>query len=234
MKNFKNYLEEKFRFTLKYHSRLNPKLWHNSELKPGISDRLMKLAYKFAEFSGIDKKKIKDIIMTGSNVNFNYVNSTSDIDIHLLCDLTNYDDEELYHKKVEWTNSHSDTEAGYPLEFYAADVSEILPNGQGFYSILNNTWVLPPDHLDHIEALEDQFVIDKIEHNIKYIKQLVKSGTIEQIDKYKAKLHDMRTAGLHDKGEFSVENVLYKEIRNRKYIDKLNARYQVLKSLKEA
>lgn len=227
MLNFLHYLEEKFRFTLKYHSKLNPKLWSHDQLKVGIGENLLSLAYEFAEFSGVDKSRIKDIIVTGGNVNFNYT-KYSDIDVHLMCTLTGLDDDLIYNKKVAWSGSRTETIAGYPLEFYIADEGESPPKGQGFYSILNDRWIVMPKHLGHIEALEDPFVVDKIQDAIKYIKFLIKSGTHEQISAYKLKMHNMRQSGLQLDGEFSIENIMYKELRNRGWIEKLNTRYHTL------
>ena len=81
-----------------------------------------------------------------------------------------------------------------------------------------------PKHLDHIDALNDPKVEDKIDHAIKYIKWMIKNGTAEEIQDYKDKLHAGRKSGLEDAGEFSIENVLYKDLRNRGILDKLNGR----------
>lgn len=224
MLSFTSYLEEKFRLTLKYHSRLNPKLWTKDQLKPGIAPELLKLSWEFAKFSGIAKNKVKDIIITGGNVNYNYT-KFSDIDIHLICDLTGMDSDKIYDKKVEWNKKMSEKIGGYPLEFYAAD-DDTVPSGQGVYSILLNKWVMVPKHLDHVGVLTDPFVADKIQHEIKYVKQIIKSGSKEDILRFKEKMWRGRTAGLQREGEFSVENVIYKDLRNRGLIDKLNKKLQ--------
>jgi hypothetical protein len=64
----------------------------------------------------------------------------------------------------------------------------------------------------------------KLEYEIKTIKKLIKNGSLKDIKEYKDKLWRMRTSGLNKEGEFSIENVLYKELRNRKLLDKLNER----------
>ena len=38
----------------------------------------------------------------------------------------------------------------------------------------------------------------------------------------KAKLRDMRAASIADGGEFGFENLVFKELRNRGYLDKMN------------
>jgi hypothetical protein len=142
-----------------------------------------------------------------------------------MCDVSGLDSDKLYEKKVSWTASHKDLKiAGYPLEFYAANDKDHFPKGQGVYSILENRWLIVPKHLDHLDILRDPKVIDKINHYVKYIRTLLKSGTDEQIKAFKDKLHTMRGAGLQHGGEFSVENIVYKDLRNRGLLDKLNAK----------
>ena len=46
--------------------------------------------------------------------------------------------------------------------------------------------------------------------------------------KFKEKLRKMRQAGLNREGEFSVENIVYKELRNRNLLKKLDDRLNYL------
>jgi hypothetical protein len=226
MQSFKNFIEESLikHLTLKYHGKLNPKIWSKDQLKDGIAEALVKKSYEFAAYSGVSKSRIKDIVITGGNVNYNYT-KFSDIDVHLMCDVTGLDSDKLYDKKVSWTESHKDLKiSGYPIEFYAANNKDHFPNGQGVYSILENKWLIVPKHLDHVDILRDPKVIDKINHYVKYVKTLLKSGTEADIKAFKEKLHTMRQSGLQHGGEFSVENVLYKDLRNRGLLDKLNTK----------
>ena len=230
MLDFGTFLTERLRLTLKYHSKLNPKIWKNDQLDDGVVDHLLDLSFKFAKFSGIDKSRVKDIVITGGNVNYNYT-KFSDIDIHLMCDITGLDSDKLYTKKVEWANSNKELKvAGYPLEFYAADVDEKhYPKGQGVYSLMRDKWLIVPKHLGQIDVLTDPKVLDKVEYYIKYIKQwLLKHAPKEDILSFKEKMWRMRSAGLQRGGEFSVENVVYKDLRNRGLIDKLNQRLREL------
>lgn len=228
MLTLSQYLQEKINLTLKYHDKLNPKIWKKDQLDAKVVDLLLDKAYDFAKFSNVDKSRIKDIVITGGNVNYNYT-KFSDIDVHLMCDVTGLDSDILFKKKKEYSKIISDIKiAGYPLEFFIADNKEHYPKGQGVYSIMNNRWLIVPKHLDRVEALNDPKVKDKIEHAIKYSRWLIKNGTIEEIEEYREKLHNGRSAGLHDAGEFSVENILYKELRNRQILDKLKDRSKIL------
>jgi hypothetical protein len=54
------------------------------------------------------------------------------------------------------------------------------------------------------------------------IDRTVRSATNEDVlEALLSKLRDMRNAGLDKSGEFSFENLVFKELRNRGYIDKL-------------
>lgn len=231
MLNFKDFIVEAFKLTLRYHKTLNPKIWKNDQPKDGIRDYLIGVAKEFAAFSGVSPDRIKDVIMTGGNTNFNYT-KFSDIDVHLMCDISGLDSDALYDKKVEWTfQERKITLEGYPVEFYVQDDKTHMPKGQGVYSLLQDKWEVVPKHLDHLEVLNDEKVAEKIKGYIKYIRKwLLKDGTEEEITDFKQKLWKMRSAGLESGGEFSVENVIYKDLRNRGLIDKLNTKLNDLKN----
>jgi hypothetical protein len=44
----------------------------------------------------------------------------------------------------------------------------------------------------------------------------------ESFKKLKKKFGDMRKAGIKKAGEFSQENLIFKELRNKGYLDKMN------------
>jgi len=227
---FSTYLDESLRLTLRYHDKLNPKLWTKDQLDDSVIKFLLKNAMKFAKFSGVPADRVHDVVVTGGNANYNYT-KYSDIDVHLMCDLTGLDDEQLYKKKAEWTDNHPELKvAGYPLEFYASNEKEPYPKGQGFFSLIQDKWVVVPKHLDHVEILKDPAFITKVEHNIWYIKNhlLKKEGSADDILDFKTKMWKGRSAGLERGGEFSIENLLYKELRNRGWIEKLNDKLKQL------
>jgi hypothetical protein len=53
------------------------------------------------------------------------------------------------------------------------------------------------------------------------INRAVKTGSVEDITRLQDKIRLMRQAGLDASGEFSTENLAYKIIRNKKFLDKL-------------
>ena len=232
MKTFQTLLNE-LKLTIEYHSKLNPALWHKGQLDESDRKMLIKNALKFVDFSGVDQANIEDIVMTGSSANFNYT-KFSDVDVHVLCDPTGPSDKQLHEKKDEWTSKYSDLKLnGYPLEFYVQGDAEHFPDGQGVFSLLQNKWLVKPIHLAHIDVLEDPKTQVKIEHEIFRIKSIIKNNDITEVKAYKERLRTMRDTGLHRAdntgGEFSIENVMFKDLRNRGLIDKMRKHYHKLK-----
>lgn len=222
MFSFQKYLLE-FALTLKYHSKLNPKVWSNKKLDEKFQQHLVDTAYKFAKYSGVDKKRIRDMVLTGSNANYNYT-KFSDIDVHIITDMTGLNEDAIYDKKVSWTKAHKMEHNGYPLEFYIHDQKQSLPDDQGQYSILQSIWIADPKKIPHArEILKNPATLTKVQHYIKIVQDLLKGkDNDDDITDFKMKMWKGRTAGLHHGGEFSVENIIYKDLRNRGLIDKLN------------
>ena len=228
MITFRQLLTE-LKLTIQYHSKLNPKIWHQGKLSKQDSETLVKLAYEFVDFNKETRDNIKDIVFTGSCANFNYT-KFSDIDVHILVENPKFTDTQIHDKKNEWEAKHPNLKMnGYPIELYIQDNNAHFPDGQGVFSLLKNEWVISPKHLDKVPILDDPNTKVKIEHYISKIKNLIKSGSLADIKAFKTKLHNKRQAGLTSIGEFSIENIVYKELRNRGLIDKLNSRYHSLK-----
>lgn len=222
MYSFIDYITE-LKLTLKYHDVLNPSLWYKDKIEEKDRKFLLDNAYKFVEYSKVNKENISDIVFTGSSANYNYT-KFSDVDVHIMVHNVDTSGDKLYDKKVAWGETHKNLKlAGYPVEYYIQDDHEHFPSGQGVYSLLYNKWLVRPTHLDNVNKIfEDPKTIEKAKYNIKYAKDLIANGTKEKITAFKDKLYKLRTAGLKGIGEFSVENIIYKDLRNRGLIEKLN------------
>jgi len=74
------------------HETLNQDLWdENNKLKPEVKEKLDLIVEKFKERlkeDGVDIN-VDDVVLVGSNANYNYTDK-SDIDIHLIADLSLY------------------------------------------------------------------------------------------------------------------------------------------------
>lgn len=227
MHNFSEFIAE-LKITLQCHDELNPKLWDGEKLKPEVRKALIKFGETWAEFAKIPKSMIEDIVMTGGNTNFNYT-SKSDIDVHLIVDRSKlfsdqkFVEEYLQDKKSLWTLSHDVNVYGYPLEPYAQDKSIKYPKDQGVYSLKNDEWLKKPGKCEY-DYQGDNLLKQKVKHYMHAIDHLIKHKMGEgAVNLLKTKLKNMRAAGIQQYGEYSRENLVFKELRNRGYLDKMNA-----------
>ena len=223
--DFKSYLKE---VTLQYHDILNPKIWENNHLNKEVKKHLLDIAEAWRDFSNIPKSSIKDIVLTGGNANYNYTDY-SDLDVHLLvdknkiadCEKTIFDDY-LKDKKALWALNHNITIKGYDVEIYAQDIHEPTPSEQGVYSLKSDKWIKEPKKTKL--NLNDPYLKKKINHLKNMIDFFVNShcNDIEKMQNFKEKLRLKRSSSVRSGGEFSIENLAFKELRNLGYLDKLS------------
>ena len=136
----------------------------------------------------------------------------------------------LQDKKSLWTLTHNVDVYGYPLEPYAQDEDIKYPKNQGVYSLMNNEWIQKPVHCDY-DFQSDHLLKQKVQHYMHAIDHMIKHHMGEEsFNNMKVRFKNMRTASLQQYGEFGRENLVFKELRNRGYIDKMN-KYQA--SLKD-
>lgn len=219
---------KELKLQLQYHTELNPKLWNDFELKPEVRTKLLQFAEVWREYAKIPKSAVKEVIMLGGNANYNYTDK-SDIDVHLVVDksLIAKDnpllDDYLQDKKQMWTMSHKITILGYGLEPYAQDISVEYPKEQGVYSLTKNEWIAKPEFIGD-EFLKDPYLKKKVKFYMKMIDDMIKGHIdLDTVKHFKEKLRDMRGAAIKKGGEFSFENLVFKELRNQGYLDKLSA-----------
>ena len=205
-----------------YHSELNPVAWSYGQLRPEVREHLLKIAEVFEHYLEIPNFEVQDIVLTGSMANYNYTRY-SDFDLHIVADYTDLqcDDfaEAFYQaKKKIWNDAHDITIRGHEVELYVEDIKRTAVSG-GVYSIQENDWIKEPSY--------DPPVIDNTAVNLKVL-DLVKriNSTIKERDHLSMKslmdkLRKMRRSGLDTEGEFGVENLAFKILRNQGYIDRL-------------
>ena len=107
------------------HEDLNPLLFENDELKPEIKEAIEKIVNQFVEDLKTDgvKIEVKDIILVGSNVSYNYTKD-SDLDIHIIVDKDTLGcDPELYTLlygayRSLFNKNYDITIKGIPVEIY--------------------------------------------------------------------------------------------------------------------
>jgi len=206
---------------------LNPLLWDGMILKPEIREKLLDIAKHFAEYLDIPNESIKDVTFTGSMANFHY-GEKSDIDLHVIVDYKDIDDnielvkKMLRAKKALYNDRRDITIKDREVELYPQDASE--PHySTAVYSVKDGEWITKPTPV-YVD-IDDDMIRRKAEELIDQGKLVINTEDLddkaERLDKFKERIMNMRKAGLEKGGEFSTENLVFKELRNNGFLEKL-------------
>jgi len=211
-----------FELTFQYHDELNPKLWDGDKLKPEVLDKLREIGETFFDFIDVPDLKVVDMVMTGSCANYNWT-QYSDIDLHLIVKRGEHCQEltaELFDaKKDVWADKYDIEIYGFPVEVYVQD-SEEPHVASGVYSLKDNKWVVKPKY-DPPEVDKKEVVADTKEFGKEIAKVVKSEADVEKARALKDKIKKERDSGLKKDGEFSDENLTFKELRNTGLLGKL-------------
>ena len=199
-----------------------------------LRNKLLEIAkdfYKDLKFEA----PIEDIQLTGSLANYNWTDK-SDLDVHVLIDFSLIDEnKDLVKKAVDglrfiWNIRHKLKIRGYDVELYLQDVNE-QHTASGLFSLLNNKWVrIPKYNPPEIDYKDVDEKFHGLTSDILEMENLVNSSNFinaTEVEIYnhsvslKNKIMNMRREGLAREGEFSVENLVFKKLRNEGYIEKV-------------
>lgn len=213
------------------HEELNPKLFDGNTLKPDIKEKMLEIVQEFV--SGLEQDqigiKVDDILFLGSNASYNYTKD-SDIDLHIIVDPAELNCSEevsaaLYGAYRSLFNNKLDIDFyGIPVELYV-ETPDTKRVSNGIYSVMNNAWVKEPEAQDIPEIDMDAFKAeyDVWEVKCKDIKENAKkesSVTSQDVDALINEIYEQRKAGLAE-GEYSIGNLIFKELRNVGLLDEL-------------
>jgi hypothetical protein len=131
-------------------------------------------------------------------------------------------DDYLRDKKALCTLTHDITVKNFPVELYAQGSEDATSGDQGVYSLQDDKWIKEPKK--EKVSFNDPYLKKKIDDIESHINKFIdnKSNDVEEMNKYKEKLRTMRGAAIQKGGEFSVENLAFKELRNRGLLDKFS------------
>lgn len=215
-----------------YNSSLNPKFWKNNEFDKDVHAKLMNIADDF--ISDDLKPLVDDIQLTGSLANFNYT-KYSDLDVHILLEFDKVNEDvdlvksSLDGKRFIWNLRHNVVIRGHEVELYYQDTNE--PHiASGLFSLKDNAWIKEPQY-NPPEIDEDDVykkadnIVDSINRLVKLVDGDISSNEAQELydagKRLKDKIVKMRRSGLKKYGEFAVENLAFKVLRNNNAIGDL-------------
>lgn len=204
---------------------LNPLIWNeNDTLKQDVKTSLLNIVNKFLE--GLDKNNIRvdvrDARIVGSNASYNYT-LNSDLDIHVIVNMNIFDEETkrimnlIYnYYKSSFNDKYNIKVKGINVELYIEEEGqEAVSNG--IYSLYKDKWIKKPQLLE-----EPQVNIDEpLNYMINKYLDIELMNNKEKAQSFLDTLYINRVRSLALEGEFGVDNLIFKEFRNRGYIDKL-------------
>ena len=213
-------LEESFEI----HDTLNPKIFNleTDQMHPEVKEALLNIAKLFID--GLEENKIPlnivDYHLLGSNAAYNY-NKDSDLDVHIIVDIRSLNMDNyniianLYnYAKSNFNNKYEFIVKGHPVEIYLEDIT--LPaKSNGVYSLLNDEWVKIPEKQEpRVINIEETELYKQLENDYNNI------TPYEAMD-FLDRLYAIRQHSLTTEGEYGDGNLVFKEFRNRGYIDNI-------------
>lgn len=222
------------------HDKLNQKLWNDDNtLKQEVADKISAIVEDF--LAGLEqddiKLNVKDIRLVGSNCSYNY-NENSDLDVHIVADVDDlHCPDNLYpllygaYRSI-WNEAHDIKFYGIPVEIFvettdvekdpaleeAKQVSPLRSNG--IYSVMNKQWIKEPVAADIPDV--DKSAFDQMLGEWQAIVDTALSSTSStEVQEAIDDLYQLRKSSIDEEGEYSLGNLVFKEIRNKGDLDKL-------------
>ena len=202
------------------HNELNPLLWQEEDLRPEVKMTLLKIAKDFIEYVEVPFE-VKDLVLTGSQLGY-YYTKHSDLDLHIIVDFdtVNCDREaaELFDtKRLLYKKQYDISIHGVPVEVYIEDSN--FPAVSATYSLGKGGWKVKPDRQP--EEIDSAKIIRMSKIWSTVIGKAIESNDLETGRKVLKMLRNYRKLGLKQTGEYGIENLVYKTLRNSKIIENL-------------
>ena len=165
-----------------FHNELNPAVFHGDHMRPEVREQLFMIAKDFIEHLGINDIDVSDITISGSSAAYSYTKH-SDIDLHVLVDLNQFNDDDVYRelfdaKKTIYNDTHDIMIDGYEVELYVQDTNQPVIS-LGEYSVLNDKWIkLPRKRKAHFDQIATKLKFDKL---IKLAGFALKTNNLDKI-----------------------------------------------------
>jgi predicted nucleotidyltransferase len=213
--------------SIQMHDTLSPFIWDGDKLKPDVRKTLLMNAKRFIEFSDVENLKFNDIMLTGSMANYNY-NEDSDLDVHIVLDFSQISENKEFVgdffklKKALWTDKLPIQVKGHDVEMYFQDSTE-KHHASGTYSLIKDEWInKPTKKIVNIDSADVQLKSADFMNTIEDLEtNMDEKNFLNKYEVLKNKIKKYRQAGLDKNGELSIENLVFKVLRNTGYLEKM-------------
>lgn len=220
-----DYLKKNINESIEKHETLNPKLWgKDEELLPEVREGIQKVVDQFVSELKENEVELKvlDVILVGSNASYNYTKD-SDLDVHIVADTSIIPCEYgllpiIYNMARSQFNSKYDvTIHDVPIEIYVEGMNTSA-NSNGIYS-LNSGWIKKPVAVD-IPEIDISDIYPEWEERAKKLLDS-EDTSVDDVNKFIDDIYLLRKTSIMADGEYGKGNMVFKEIRNNGYLDKL-------------
>lgn len=211
-----------FTKSLQIHNTLNRKIWNGHQIKPTIHKKLLQIYNQFIKDNEIDIT-VHDVVMMGSSCDTNFTN-LSDIDLHFVIPFTEASKEyQLMVAKCKlWNGAHNIKIYGHKVEINPqTKTNPFISKDAAIYSIQNNKWKRQP--VDHEITTKMRAQINVKCHE--YEQQIIaakKHKSWKELDDIMKSIKDKRKNGVVKDGEMSIDNLVFKCLRNVGLIEKIH------------
>lgn len=217
---------------IKAHDTLNSKIWNGFVLKEEVSSKIKEIVNFF-----VNKIKnndieiiVKDIWLLGSNASYNY-NENSDLDVHIMVTTSELELKPSIADKLYNTYRNLFKEIynpiiyGIPVEIYFEEYKKSNNASEAIYS-LNEGWLKKPiKETMKVNSQETNAKYDYYVNEFNLLHEKISHENLiyqlDEVDKFLDQIYGLRSYGLTHRGEFSSENIVFKELRSKGYINAL-------------
>lgn len=212
------------KYNSSYSDKLNPKLFDsNNDLYSDVAEKIKEIVNYFLYYADVSDINVYDIWLVGSNASYNY-NDDSDLDIHIITDISKIADPEKIARlyldtiKRDFKKDYDIKIKGIDVELYVEDINTSAKSN-GIYSVSDYEWVKMPEQVEY--PTDEQIArAEKIEQSL--IDIINKADNADELSIILDNIYMMRKDALASDGENSPVNIAFKSLRNKGILSRSN------------
>jgi hypothetical protein len=204
--------------------KLNPLIWDvRNNLYDPIKKKLLSISQDFLDTIEAPVE-IKNIFLTGSLCTYEWTDE-SDWDLHIIVSIEDgYCDEltikDYFDVKSKLYNKEHDIYIkSYPVEVNLKEKEDLLKD-KAVYDLQKGKWLVTPVHSEI--TLNNSEVLKKTKEMQSIIANAIENEvSLEELKEIRDEINSLRKVGLETDGEFSIGNLVFKNLRHSGYIKNL-------------